>query len=296
MSDRKRSFSDRAGEGSVSSSKETQSDATNPSSTSSQGQPARRTRRLDIDPSKRGNRMFGLLNSTLTKAKEDNEKRGEAARKRAEIEARLQQKLHDESVRQKQMEDLSKKLKPLLRQLYEIIIEIESKESAIRLRKAQKRRLASFLITTSELSTYDGKIAKVSSVDGKVLAPDVTLTLAPIGPRHPQSVMRPDSHPIYFLPKKNLSTQDDRLDEQEDRVDDEIDEADKAWQDEKAHLEDRMSDLKDVILGIKSEMDKIEAGQGGSYTKGENDKADTEMLEAKVTEHKDDMIVETGPQ
>ncbi|PWN35117.1 uncharacterized protein FA14DRAFT_37879 [Meira miltonrushii] len=293
MSDRKRSSSDMAEGGSASTSKDVRSDATNPSS-SSQGQQARRTRRLDIDPSKRGNRMFGLLNSTLAKAKEDNEKRVEAARKRAEIEARLQQKLQNETVRQKQLEELSKKLKPLVRQLHEIAIEIESKEAAIRLRKAQKRRLASFLITTSELSTYDGKIARQTSVDEKVLAPDVTLTLAPIGPRHPKLVMRPDSHPIYFLPKKNLNTQDDRLDEQEDRVDDEIDDADKAWGTEKAHLQDKMNALKDTILDIKSEMDKIEAGQGERSIKSGKDKADTEMQEVKAEDHNDDKMMETG--
>ncbi|MCO5588290.1 hypothetical protein L7F22_042245 [Adiantum nelumboides] len=143
MSDRKRSSSVMAEGGHASSLKSGRNDASNPSSDpSSQGQPARRTRRLDLDTSKRGNRMFGLLNSTLTKAKEDNEKRnkGEAGRKRAEVEARLQQKLQDE----KRSEELSKRLKPLVRQLYDIAIEIESKESAIRLRKAQKRRLASF--------------------------------------------------------------------------------------------------------------------------------------------------------
>lgn len=41
---------------------------------------AKRPRRADIDLASRGRRMFGLLNSTLSKAKEDNAKRntGEA--------------------------------------------------------------------------------------------------------------------------------------------------------------------------------------------------------------------------
>ena len=295
MSDRTRSPSDME-EGSKDVKSDSAYSRSDPSSSSQGQQTARRTRRLDLDSSKRGNRMFGLLNSTLTKAKEDNEKRnkGEAARKRAEIEARLQQKLQVEPIRQRQLEDLMKRLRQLIRQLYEIAIDIETKESAIRLRKAQKRRLASFLITTSELSTYDGKIAEEMSIDGRVLAPNVALTLAPIGPRHPQSVMRPDSHPIYFLPKKNLTTQDDRLDEQEDRVDDEIDEADKAWRIEKANLQDKMNSLKEEILDIKSEIVRVEAGEESNSTK--IDKADTHMREAELEEKEDDKMIEHNHQ
>lgn len=155
---------------------------------------------------------------------------------------------------------------------------MQSTEAVIRLRKSQKRRLGSFLITPSELSNYDGHIGESQTVDGRVLAPDIASVLAPIGRDHPFEVKRPDSHPIYYLPKKVLSIQDDKLDDQEDRVDDAIDKADKAWSESKLELRKRFDALMGDIDESCKEMARLENKSG--HSNGQRRQEDDEMKDA----------------
>lgn len=218
---------------------------------------AKRPRRADVDMAARGRRMFGLLNSTLSKAKEDNARRnsGEAAKKRAEIEARLQEKLKIEEEILKQNSTLEKELRSQLTIAYNLAMEIISIDTMVRLRKAQKRRLASFMITPSESSRYDGEKAKRMAIDGRIVAADIASCIAPLPSRQIPDI------PIYYLPKRMLAKQDDKLDDQEDRVDDEIDQADQAWEKKRETMQQDLNRIKDTIKNIGEEMLKTEKGE-----------------------------------
>lgn len=218
---------------------------------------AKRPRRANVDMAARSRRMFGLLNSTLSKAKEDNERRnnGEAAKKRAEIEARMKEKLKVEKEIIKQHSNFVEDLTLQLSLGYNLSMDIQSIDSMIRLRKAQKRRLASFMITPSESSRYDGEKAKRIAADGRVVAADIASCLAPL-PSRPT----PDLA-IYYLPKRMLPKQDDKLDDQEDRVDDAIDEADQAWKKKRETMQQDLDRIKEIIKNIGEEMLKTEKGE-----------------------------------
>ncbi|UZJ53257.1 hypothetical protein CBS101457_002577 [Exobasidium rhododendri] len=217
----------------------------------------KRPRRVDADLASRGKRMFGLLNSTLSKAKEDNAKRstGEAARKRAEIESRLQEKLKAEDETIKHSAELADELKSQLTQAYSVAMDIYSHDAMVRIRKSHKRRLASFMITPSKYSRLDGESAEKMSLDGKVIATDVASCLAPLHMR-----TAPDP-PVYFLPKRMLEKQDDTLDDQEDRVDDAIEKADIEWEKQKTSLQEDLDRIKANIKRIRKELAQAEQGQ-----------------------------------
>lgn len=245
---------------------------------------AKRPRRTDAELAARGKRMFGLLNSTLSKAKEDNARRGSGeavspsqidvgrtstkaalqARKRAEIEAKAHEKLRAEEENIKQTNELSERLRKQLQSAYDLALEMHSTDLTIRLRKSQKRRLASFLVTPSHSAKDDAVLAEKVSVDRRILEADIACCLAPL-PSRPT----PDP-PVYFLPKKIMPKQEDTLDDQEDRVDDGIDEADRAWEKEKDVMQDRLRDLKSDIASIRKDLIAIERGQRSESRKGES--------------------------
>lgn len=135
----------------------------------------------------------------------------------------------------------------------------------IRVRRAQKRRLASFLVTPSRRSQTDSEQARRVAVDGRVIAADVASCLAPVPPHH-----APD-YPVYYLPKRMLPKQDDTLDDQEDRVDDAIDEADQAWEKKKEGMQQDLAHIKGIIKGIRDEMMQLESGDAASKEKGKTE-------------------------
>jgi hypothetical protein len=147
-------------------------------------------------------------------------------------------------------------------------IDLEADDAAVRLRKAQKRRLASFLITDSDLSAYDGEQATRQSVDRRVIAPEITLTLEPVGRRHPDEFKRFESHPIYYLPRQMLERQDDRLDQQEDKVDEQIDQVAEAWEAEKEKKVEECEKLRIEIMAIKAKMIVLEEGEASEERDG----------------------------
>lgn len=253
---------------------------------------AKRTRRGgDADSAGRGRRLFGLLNQTLSKAKEDNVRRtsGEAGRRRAEVEARLQQRVKHDSAKMQKSKELTTQLETQLNEAFSLAIEIQSMEMAVRLRKAQKRRLGSFLVTPSDLAVYDGEPGESSnrgwdsslppSVDGRVLAPAIASVIAPVGREHSSSMQAPDAHPVYFLPAKMLATQDDQLDDQEDSVDEAIFAADDAWTKRREGMQERLGDLQAAIRRIRDEIDVLEGRNSNEQAKArdKSPERDSEM-------------------
>lgn len=188
---------------------------------------------------------------------------GEAGRKRAEIEARLQQKIKQDEGKMREQRELTRRLEGQLADAYALALEIQSTDMAIRLRKAQKRRLGSFLVTPSELADFDGGDPNMrdQTIDRKTLAPAIATVLAPIGRSHPPSLQqRPDAHPVYYLPKKMLPSQDDQLDDQEDAVDEAIDAADIAWEERKAGMRARLDEIRSAVVQTRDDIARHEAG------------------------------------
>jgi gas vesicle protein len=174
------------------------------------------------------------------------------ARKRAEVEARLQEKLKAEDQLLKRTSTLAEDLKTQLNLAYKISMEIHSTDSMVRLRKAQKRRLASFLVTPSESANYDAGQARKLAADERVVAGDVASCIAPL-PLRPKSDI-----PVYFLPKKMLPKQENRLDDQEDRTDAAIEAADQAREERRATMQDDLAQIKDKIKKIQQKMQDSE--------------------------------------
>lgn len=167
----------------------------------------------------------------------------------------MQEKLKAEDKDIKLNTELVEKLRSQLTLAYNIAMDIHSQDAMIRIRKAQKRRLASFMITPSKYSRLDGEIAEKMAMDGRVIAVDVASCLAPLPNR------RDIDPPIYFLPKRMLDKQDDTLDDQEDQVDEAIDDADKAWKKQREDMQDKLDQVKIIIRDIKGEMIELENGK-----------------------------------
>jgi hypothetical protein len=135
-------------------------------------------------------------------------------------------------------------------------MDIHSTDSMVRLRKAQKRRLASFLVTPSESAKYDAEQARELAADGKVVAGDVASCIAPLPVRPVPDV------PVYFLPKRMLPKQENKLDDQEDWTDEDIEAADQAWEKHREVMQDDLARVKAVIEGIRIKMQDDEKTTG----------------------------------
>lgn len=152
----------------------------------------------------------------------------------------------------KQDSTLADDLKVQVTLAFKIAMDIHSTDSMVRLRKAQKRRLASFLVTPSDSARYDAEQARKMAADEKVVAGDVASCIAPL-PLRPM----PDI-PVYFLPKRMLPKQENRLDDQEDRTDEEIEAADRAWERQRETMQDDLARVKAAIEGIRVKMQEGE--------------------------------------
>lgn len=127
--------------------------------------------------------------------------------------------------------------------------EIVSGDAAHRAMRSSKRRLASFLVTSSPAAMEQEDMIRTRSrahnrnAPGSdvlsvrletVVTPTVPAALPPrdLHPRRtpalpPERAAR--EHAIYFLPRHLTAEQEDRLDDQEDAVDADIEEADREW-------------------------------------------------------------------
>ncbi|TFY61370.1 hypothetical protein EVJ58_g4554 [Rhodofomes roseus] len=129
----------------------------------------RKRPRIDMAPEagqrKRGKSMFALALGTLTKAKNEDRQRGQsdAAKKRQEIEQRLQDKLRKETDSVRRAEE-AKKDKTASNRKEE---ELQLKDSIYKLRRTRLPLLANFLLTSDNI-------------------PDIPLTDPPSLPEPPQ--------------------------------------------------------------------------------------------------------------
>ncbi|SPC67771.1 uncharacterized protein UHOD_06868 [Ustilago sp. UG-2017b] len=177
----------------------------------------------------RGQRLFGMLTSTLTqfKAESESTRSTTAAQRRAEIEARLATKL-------KQTDSVlsaTERKKDLVWEARGIAEEIASGDAQRKTLRGLKRRMASFLFTPPTTSAVSGRRR------GERLAPEIPTSTSVGGDA--------GGYALYFLPGKTLPEQEDKLNKQEDQVDEKIDKFDDGWDERRRQLLRRLEGVKE---------------------------------------------------
>ncbi|KAL9937120.1 hypothetical protein V8E36_004355 [Tilletia maclaganii] len=214
-------------------------------------EPAAKRPRRDAEARNRGRRLFGLVTSTLKKNANENEKlkTGEAGKRRSEIEERQKLKLQQQADQLRSKAVQAREEKMDLAELMRLNNAIALGEADFRVRKAQKRRLASFLCVKTDVrdSTLFGGRSRgyqepLSTAD---YATELPFALEPL--------REGALYPTYYLPAKLLSSQEDELDEQEDRVDRLIDDAETEWRERRANLEKWAKEIRDRIRSRRQE-------------------------------------------
>ncbi|KAJ9474560.1 Pinin_SDK_memA domain-containing protein [Pseudozyma hubeiensis] len=180
---------------------------------------------------RRGQRLFGVLTSTLTQFKRESEtdRAATAASRRAQIEARSATKLALSS----QQIDASERQRALIWEARSLAEQITTGDSQRKTLRGLKRRMASFLYTPTGST----------SRSGKRLAEDIPTSSKGTGRRADEE----GDFAVYFLPGKTLPEQEDVLNDQEDDVDDKIDRFDDRWEEERRRLLQRLKDVKAKI-------------------------------------------------
>ncbi|PWZ00020.1 hypothetical protein BCV70DRAFT_161341 [Testicularia cyperi] len=212
----------------------------------------RARRQQDPESRRRGQRMFGVLSATLTQFKREAEtsSSSSAARRRAQVEARSAARLANV---EKELEK-DRQMQLLAWEARDLAEEIASREAQRKTVRAMKRRMASFLFT----STHDQRNVR-SSTD---LAPEIPLGLAPLT----RFQEREARYPLYFLPGNTLPAQEDIMNDQEDSVDDQIDSFDDAWVEHQRHLLDKLDAVKHRIKLLAADIHPQTQSQSQTQT------------------------------
>lgn len=158
------------------------------------------------------------------------------------------------------------------REVVDMACDIAQQDALVRVRKAQKRRMASFLVAIPDeargLLKNRGEQQRGRSKEiDRVIAPGVPLVLGPA--RTPA--------PVYYLPKKMLGAQDDTMDAQEDQVDEELEKADKEWAARRSGMVDELRRLKTRVGSLTKEVEELKPDQG------EHDDGDARMQDSNGT-------------
>lgn len=203
-----------------------------------------------------------MLNATLGRAKKEAEQSKTEASSRATTEARVQEKLRQQRKAIESSEAVRRALRTECERELRLTEDLLAGAAAHRSHRAQKRRLASFLVTSSRLAVAQGREARrrtdSSNNHHRVIAPSVPSALAP----SPGIAQQRKDWPIYFLPKIPTMEQEDMLDDQEDRVDAEIEEADREWEQRKADLQKQIDEARAAIDRIKTQRKHVDSDTG----------------------------------
>ena len=163
----------------------------------------------------RGRRMLGLLNATLAQAREPR-RAGERPAPGPPPSAAQQEALEAER-RAHDAERAS--IRHMSARVHELTDKLAAYEAAHRTARASKRRLSSFLVTHTQLSTPPEPRE----------ADEVVATAAARSVPHVPLCGGDRLYEVYYLPRKLLPVQEEALDAQEEHVDAEIDRADDDW-------------------------------------------------------------------
>ncbi|GAA5981180.1 hypothetical protein JCM11641_003137 [Rhodosporidiobolus odoratus] len=199
-------------------------------------QRAEKKRKLDEHKKEnkaRGNRMFGLMLGTLKRAKAQTSTATQtsAGRKRAEIEEKLQEKLGKERKEASEKEQNERDLRDLKGEIQRKEDEVVMKDSIYRTRHNAKLDLAGFLCTTFALPP-----PPPSSDLPPAFLPKLPHSMTLRDPRAPR--------PIYYLPRRLLPSQEDRIEDQIDQVKKEMRFEREGWEKERKGVREEVEELK----------------------------------------------------
>ena len=200
-------------------------------------QSVKKPRAADPDARRRGQRLFGVLTSTLSQFKRESEstRAASAAQKRAEIEARLATKLENTS----KAIDSTERRRSLVWEARALAEQIAAGDAQRKTLRSMKRRMASFLYTTHPDSYHSTR----SQAREHRLAAEIPTSVTPMAKVNDED----GGYAVYFLPGRTLPEQEDLLNAQEDDVDDRIDRFDDAWDDERRGLCEELERVKTRI-------------------------------------------------
>lgn len=201
-------------------------------------QSVKKPRAADPDARRRGQRLFGVLTSTLSQFKRESEstRAASAAQKRAEIEARLAAKLEHTS----KAIDSTERRRSLVWEARALAEQIAAGDAQRKTLRSMKRRMASFLYTPTPASH---RSTRSQSKGEHRLATEIPTSVTPMARVDDED----GGYAVYFLPGRTLPEQEDLLNAQEDDVDDRIDRFDDAWDDERRGLCEELERVKTRI-------------------------------------------------
>ncbi|GJJ08420.1 hypothetical protein Clacol_002636 [Clathrus columnatus] len=203
---------------------------------------------------KRGKSMFGILLGTLNKAKQEDHDRNssEAARKRADIDRRLQTQLAEEHDSVRRAEELKRDRQTANRKEEDLKL----KESLFRLRRTRLPALAHFLLTSDKIPR-DGELSESSN----------PLALPP----------RTHPPPLYYLPAVLLPSQA-KL--QEKRVAETKEAIEKEWASWETQRKQGYEEINKLRARAEEEEKRFESNKTGELAKlGNVSDDDTKMDE-----------------
>ncbi|GAA5860233.1 hypothetical protein JCM8547_003438 [Rhodosporidiobolus lusitaniae] len=195
----------------------------------------RKLEKVKTESKARGNRMFGVMLGTLKRAKKEvsTVTSTEAGRKRAEMEQKLQEKLGKERREAKEKEEAGREARDLKNEIARTEEEVAVGDAIYRTRHNAKLDLAGFLCTTFT-------VPPPASSTTDLISP-------PFLPKLPHAMSLRDpraSRPIYYLPRRLLPSQEDRIEDQIDAVKKALRKDRDAWDDEKKKKMDKVGEMR----------------------------------------------------
>ncbi|VDC05676.1 unnamed protein product [Peniophora sp. CBMAI 1063] len=195
---------------------------------------------------KRGKSMFGLVLGTLNKAKDEDKARSasDAARKRQEIDARLQKKLRRETESVRRAEEAKKERVGASRKEEEL----QLKDSIAKLKRARRPLLANFLSTADD-------------IPGAGRAPAV------FPPRAAPA-------PIFYLPAVLLPSQQEFLDKRKEEEATAAEVEWSAWKEERAQGVQEIATLRAKVAEYEESVKSAKkAAEDEAMAEGDEKKA-----------------------
>lgn len=189
---------------------------------------------------RRGQRMLGMLNSTLSQSREPKRQRStgyERAVAPPPSTERRGSTAEDVQTERAAHDAERAAVRADVQNVQDLAQRLAAYELAYRAARASKRRLSSFLVT------HQGRSAPLR--DGRDAAETAAISAARISPHIPLVQYAGDGeHEVYYLPRKLLPAQEDALDEQEESVDAEIDRADDEWDKRRDMMQQELEQIK----------------------------------------------------
>ena len=217
-----------------------------PADSGPQDRGSRKRPRCADEDRRRGQRMLGMLNSTLARAGVKRQ-RGEAPetpqRSAPGAERPAGPSPGDDYRRERAAHDAERAaVRTDVQRVRALAAQLAEQELAHRTARSSKRRLSSFLVTHGgRRRARPSRDAAEDAARAPALAQDAVPVVLAYGG------MRSAEHEVYYLPRRLLPEQERALDEQEELVDDALDRADDLWERERDAVQQELAQAKERL-------------------------------------------------